>query len=175
MYETPDEVERLQALLDASYSAATDHLRGIIHGDRRLTARDLVALLTGMKVLTVATVTARGEPRISAMDGHFLHGTWSFSTSGTAAKARHMRDRPQVSVAHVDGEELAVFSHGRVEVLAERDDDYRGTLDHWVGHYGSSPLSWGKDVRLYRYRPAWMVGYAFAREELLARRGVSTG
>jgi general stress protein 26 len=175
MYETAEEIERLQALLDASHAAATGHLRSIIHGDRRLTAADLVALLTGMKVLTVATVTARGEPRISAMDGHFVHGTWSFSTSGTAAKARHMQARPQVSVAHVDGEELAVFSHGRVEQVSAQDDDYDETLEHWTRHYGSSPFSWGEDVRMYRYGPAWMVGYAFGREELLARRGITLG
>lgn len=174
MYETADEVERLQALLDASHGAATGHLRSIIHGDRRLSAADLVALLTGMKVVTVATVTARGEPRISAMDGHFLHATWSFSTSGTSAKAQHMRARPQVSVAHVDGEELAVFSHGHVEQVADGDDDFEATLAHWTRHYGSSPFSWGEDVRLYRYRPHWMVGYAFKRDELLARRGIGT-
>ncbi|NUR05653.1 MAG: pyridoxamine 5'-phosphate oxidase family protein [Nocardioidaceae bacterium] len=173
MYETDEEVERLQALLDASHARSTDHLRAIIHGERVLSARDLVALLTGMKVLSVATVTAHGEPRISAMDGHFLHGTWSFSTSGTAAKARHMQARPSVSVAHVDNEELGVFSHGRVEQLAVGDADYDETMAHWNGHYGSSPLEWGVDVRLYRYRPSWMVGYAWKRDELLAKRGIT--
>ena len=173
MYETEDEVARLQALLDASHARATDHLRGIIHGDRVLSAGDLVALLTGMKVLSLATVTAHGEPRVSAVDGHFLHGSWSFSTSGTAAKARHMRERPSVSVAHIDNEELAVFSHGRVEQLAVGDADYEETLDHWTRHYGSSPLSWGEEVRIYRYLPAWMVGYAWKRDELLAKRGIT--
>ena len=128
-----------------------------------------------MKVLSLGTVTAHGEPRVSAVDGHFLHGSWSFSTSGTAAKAGHMRARPSVSVAHVDGEEVAVFSHGRVEELAGGDADYDETLDHWTQHYGSSPLSWGEEVRVYRYLPAWMVGYAFSRTELLARRGISEG
>ena len=172
MKETPEEVANLQELLDRSHGSATDHLKEIIHGDRRLSAQDLVALLTGMKVISVATVTAAGHPRISAMDGHFLHGTWSFSTSGTAAKARHMRARPDVSVAHVDNEELAVFSHGRVEQMAAVDDDWDETVAHWTGHYGSSPLEWGDDIRLYRYRPHWMVGYAWKREELLRRRGL---
>src|SRR5215218_11511729 len=170
MHETAEEIERLQALLDASHAAATGHLRSIIHGDRRLTAADLVALLTGMKVLTVATVTARGEPRISAMDGHFLHGTWTFSTSRTSAKARHLARRPAVSIAHVDGEALAVFSHGQVVELA---GDELATVDaHWTSHYGSSPLSWG-DVVMWKLEPTWMVGYAFQREALLAERGVS--
>ena len=88
MFETPEELARLQALLDASHARATEHLRGIIHDDRTLSATHIAGLLTGMKVITAATVTAAGEPRISAMDGHFLHGTWTFSTSRTAAHPR---------------------------------------------------------------------------------------
>ncbi len=169
MFETPDELVRLQALLDASHARSTEHLRGIINGDRALGAHDIAGLLTGMKVITAATVTAAGEPRISAMDGHFLHGTWTFSTSRSSAKARHLAARPAVSVAHVDGEELAVFSHGRVVELA--GDELAAVDAHWTAHYGSSPLSWG-DVVMWRLEPAWMVGYAFRRAELLARRGL---
>jgi hypothetical protein len=83
-----------------------------------------------------------------------------------------MQARPAVSVAHVDGEELAVFSHGRVERMAESDPDWAQTLGHWTDHYGSSPLSWGPEVCLYRYRPHWMVGYAFNRLEVLRKRGL---
>jgi general stress protein 26 len=169
MFETPEELGRLQSLLDASHARATDHLRGIIHDDRTLTARDIAGLLTGMKVISAATVTARGEPRISAMDGHFLHGTWTFSTSRTSAKARHLARRPAVSVAHVDGEALAVFSHGHVVELS--GDELTAVDAHWTSHYGSSPLSWG-DVVMWRLEPTWMVGYAFRRAELLAERGV---
>jgi general stress protein 26 len=175
VYETPDELRRLQDLLDRSLASSTEHLRDIIHGDRVLSAHDVVALLTGMKVISVATVTVAGHPRISAMDGHFLHGTWSFSTSGSSAKARHMAARPDVSVAHIDNEELAVFSHGRVTPAQTTDADWDDTIAHWASHYGSSPLDWGDDVRLYRYVPHWMVGYAFQREELLERRGVVPG
>ncbi|HEU5144037.1 MAG TPA: pyridoxamine 5'-phosphate oxidase family protein, partial [Dermatophilaceae bacterium] len=116
MLETRAEVEALQALMDASRGGATRHLRSIIDDDRTLTAAQLVQVLTGMKVLSVATVTARGEPRISALDGHFLHGTWTFSTAGESAKARHLARNPGVSVAHIDGEELALFSHGTAEL-----------------------------------------------------------
>jgi general stress protein 26 len=157
-------------LLDASHVRATDHLRGIINDDRTLSATQIASLLTGMKVVTAATVTAGGEPRISAMDGHFLHGTWTFSTSRTSAKARHLARRPAVSVAHVDGEVLAVFSHGHVVELA--GDELAEVDAHWTAHYGSSPLSWG-DVVMWRLEPSWIVGYAFQRDALLAERGVA--
>lgn len=170
MLETPEELAGLQSLLDTSHARATDHLRGIIHDDRTLNAEQVVALLPAMKVISVATVTAHGEPRISAMDGHFFHGTWTFSTSRTAAKARHLAARPGVSVAHVDGEQLAVFSHGRAVELG--DDDLAAVDRHWTAHYGSSPLSWG-DVVMYRLDPSWMVGYAWKRDELLAERGIA--
>lgn len=171
MLESPGEVAALQTLLDRSLGRSTGHLRSIINNERTLSAEQLVALLTGMKVLSLATVTGRGEPRISAVDGHFLHGTWTFSTDGGAAKARHMQRRPAVSVAHIDGEELALFSHGRAELMepgAERDE-----VDaHWTAHYGSSPWSWGEDIRMYRLRMSWAVAYAFKRDELLRLRGL---
>src|SRR3954447_10286962 len=170
MFETADDLARLQSLLDASHVRSTEHLRSIINDDRTLTAAQIAALLTGMKVISVATVTARGEPRISAMDGHFLHGSWTFSTSRTSAKARHLRRRPAVSVAHVDGEALAVFSHGHV---VELEGDELDRVDaHWTAHYGSSPLSWG-DVVVWKLEPSWMVGYAFQRDALLADRDVT--
>ncbi len=169
MLETPEDLSRLQTLLDASHAHATEHLRGIIHDDRTLSAEHIAGLLTGMKVVSAATVTGHGEPRISAMDGHFLHGTWTFSTSRTAAKARHLAARPGISIAHVDGEALAVFSHGRAVELA--GDELARVDEHWTDHYGSSPLSWG-DVVMYRLDPTWMVGYAFQRDRLLAERGV---
>ncbi len=171
--ETTDEIEALQRLLDASHERSTEHLREIIDDDRLLSARHVVGLLTGMKVISVATVTATGEPRISALDGHFRHGTWTFSTSRTSAKAHHLAARPAVSVAHIDHEEMAVFAHGRAvelqgEELAEADE-------HWTAHYGSSPSSWGPPgtIVLYRLEATWMVGYAFQRERLLRGRGLA--
>ena len=173
MFETPEETAELQELLDRSHSGSTEHLRGIIGPTRTLRAVDIVALMTGMKVLSVATVTARGEPRISALDGHFLHATWTFTTSGTAAKAQHLARRPAVSIAHIDNEELALFAHGQVQTLHPGEPFWDETLDHWTAHYGSSPLSWGEDIRVYRFRPQWMVGYAGDRDKLMRERGIT--
>jgi general stress protein 26 len=172
MFETPDEITELQEILDRSHGDSTEHLRSIIGPERTLRARDIVALMTGMKVLSVATVTARGEPRISALDGHFLHATWTFTTSGTAAKAQHIARRPAVSIAHIDNEEVAVFAHGEAQTLHPGEPFWDETLAHWTSYYDSSPLSWGEDIRVYRFRPQWMVGYTGDRDKLLRSRGI---
>ncbi|WP_345214509.1 pyridoxamine 5'-phosphate oxidase family protein [Georgenia halophila] len=159
MNETHEEIEALDRLMAASHSRSTPHLREIVSGDKRLSAEQVVDLMTGMKVLSLATVTAGGEPRISAVDGHFLHGSWTFGTDGRAAKARHIAARPAVSVAHVDGERVGVFAHGHARQLQPEHDDYAETIEHWTAHYGSDPTTWGADVRLYRLEPTWLVAY----------------
>jgi general stress protein 26 len=173
VYETGAELDELQQLIDGSRASATEHLRSIINDSRTLSAADLAGLLTGMKVLALATVTASGEPRISAVDGHFIHGTWTWSTSGTAAKARHLERRASVSVAHIDNEDLAVFAHGSAGRLSQADPLWDETISHWTAHYGGSPLAWGDDIRIYRLAASWLVGYAADRTALLRDRGVA--
>ena len=170
MYETDAELDALDGLLDRSLAGATSHLRSIIQpGERTLTARQLAGVLSGMCLLALSTVTASGEPRVSAVDGHFLHGRWIFSTDRSAAKARHLRARPAVSAAHLRGEALGVFTHGTAEVLnpadGPADPQWPSVLDHLTSHYGGSPLDWG-DVVVYRLHPHWMAAYASQPAEL---------
>lgn len=172
MYETHDEISALQLMLDASHTHAGAHLRDIIDDDRTLAAIEILGLMTGMRTLSLATVTAAGAPRISGVDGHLLHARWVFTTSGTAVKARHLRARPVVSAAYLEGDDLGVYTHGQVEFLSPGDDGFDAVEEHLVGHYGSSPSSWGEEIVYCRITPSWMVGYAFKRAELLAERGV---
>jgi hypothetical protein len=168
MLETSGELDELDALLTASMRAATEHLRNIMdQPTRSLTGREVAKLLTGMKTLALATVSRSGEPRISGVDGHFLHGRWVFTTSGRAAKARQLRQRPAASAAHINGDDLGVYAHGRVEFLDPGNPDLAGIEEHLTAHYGSSPSSWGDDIVYLRLQPHWMVGYAFDKAKLL--------
>jgi hypothetical protein len=172
MKETQAEIAALQTLLEASLSGATEHLRAIVTPVRALDAREMCDLLTGMRTLAVATVTATGEPRVSGVDGHFLHGRWVFTTSGSAAKARHLRARPAVSAAHLLGDDLGVFCHGRAHFLQRENPDWPEIDAHLTAHYGSSPTTWEPDIAYLRIDPHWMVGYAGDKVALLA--GVRT-
>jgi hypothetical protein len=173
VYETEAELADLQQLLDASHTRANVHLRAIITPERTLAASEITGLMTGMRTLSVATVTASGEPRVSGVDGHLLHGRWVFTTAGAATKAVHLRRRPGVSAAYIEGDDLAVYTHGQAEFLTTLDPDFDSVEQHLVAHYGSSPSSWDADIAYCRIRPTWMIGYAFKRAELLTARGVT--
>jgi Pyridoxamine 5'-phosphate oxidase len=172
MFETEAELGAMQQLLDESLSGSTEHLRSIItSGERTLTADQLAAVCARMCTLAISTVTANGEPRISAVDGHLLHGRWYFSTARSAAKAVHLASRPAVSIAFIRGEEVGVFAHGRAQpmnpVSGPDDPDWPALLRYMTDYYGSSPLSWG-DVVYYRLLPSWMVAYASNPAALMA-------
>ena len=49
MLETPDEIARLQHLLDRSAAGAGAHLRGIITDERRMNAEQVCQVLQGMR------------------------------------------------------------------------------------------------------------------------------
>jgi hypothetical protein len=140
MHETPEEITALQALLDSSYAAAGPHLLSIHKPERRLTAAQVVEQLQGMRLLTLATVTADGRPVTGPVDGVFLHGAFHFGSDPQSFRFRHIAKRPQVSATYLPGEELSITVHGRatgVDVQAPEGRELRqALLDIYVPRYG---------------------------------------
>jgi pyridoxamine 5'-phosphate oxidase-like protein len=146
--ETPAEIESLQDLLDRSAAAAGPHMRDIITDERRLTARQVCEKLRGMRLLTVATVTADGRPVSGPVDGYFLHGSFYFSVGANAVRARHLAARPAVTATYLPGEELAVTVHGRAELFGLHEESVqarelrRAMLDHYLPRQGPEFETW---------------------------------
>jgi hypothetical protein len=165
MEETPEELGRLQSLLDVSMASAGPHLKGIITAERRLDAAELARRLQGMRLLVLATVTGDGRPLCGPVDGYFLHGTFWFSSGRDAVRMRHLSARPQVSATHLPGDELAVTLHGRAE-LFELDDPTRrelrrAMLDEYLPKQGPAFEEWldGSDAVGARIEPERMFTF----------------
>lgn len=166
MRETPEDLEALQRLLDASFARASAHLTSIMTPPRRLRADRLVAELPSPAVLNLATVTAAGEPRISAVDGHFLRGHWYFSTADDSVKSRQLRVRPAVSASYTPRDGFGVFCHGRAVELAA-GDERRDVVGHFVETYGGTHEDW--DGGYFASIDAdWLVGFAMTPDEEVA-------
>ncbi|MGN6605523.1 MAG: pyridoxamine 5'-phosphate oxidase family protein [Jatrophihabitans sp.] len=157
------DVDALQALLDRSFTHSSEHLRSIMEPQRRLTAERLLRELPCPAVLNIATVTARGEPRISAVDGHFLDGHWRFGTAGESPKARQLLARPAISASYTPRDGYGVFCHGRAVPLegAERD----AVVAHFGEVYGTGPDAWA-GAAWFRIDADWLVGFAMTDEEM---------
>ncbi|WP_433873159.1 pyridoxamine 5'-phosphate oxidase family protein [Saccharopolyspora sp. CA-218241] len=166
MFETTDELHSLQVLLDTSWAGSSSHLKSIVRpGESTLDAEQVVRVCQGMCTLAIATVTRRGEPRISGADGHFLHGSWIVGTHRQAAKARHLAARSAISATFMRGEQLGIFTHGHAVPLnpeaTSSDPTWPTVRDYLVHHYdgdGDDPF-WDENV-WYRIDPNWMVAYS---------------
>jgi hypothetical protein len=146
MLETPEELDRLQSLLDGSMASAGPHLRDIISFERRLDARQLTERLQGLCLLVLATSTADGRPLAGPVDGYFLHGTFWFSSGTESVRMRHLATRPAVSATYLPGEELAVTVHGQAECHALHGpacaELRQAMLDEYVPKQGPAFEEW---------------------------------
>ena len=140
MHETPQDLARLQAMLDHSYEAAGPHLKVVITPERRLSAEQLCERLQGMCLLVLATVTADGRPINGPLDGFFYRGEWYFGSSDDSLRFRHIRKRPPVSATYMPAEEFSVSTHGRateIDLATHDEGAFRQTmLDYYVERFG---------------------------------------
>lgn len=147
MYESYEDLQALQDLLDRSHAVRGKHMWSIITDDRRLTAQQLSDRLTGMRLLSLATVTKDGRPRNAPVDGFFYRGAFWFGSSPSALRIRHIRQRPQVSVTYLEGEALGIVVHGRAEVVDHETERFRGFARYATETYGEW---WPKQMIAWR-------------------------
>src|SRR3954452_15169268 len=137
MRETEQDLEELQALLDRSHARlSTGHMRAIVTAEHRLDAGQLARHLQGTRHVTLATVTAAGEPRVRPLDALFVHGRFHLGTAREALTARHLARRPAVSLSYLEGETIGVVAHGTAVSLARESPEARELDDVWTGIYG---------------------------------------
>lgn len=168
MYETQEELEWMQALIDKSLAGAGEHLLSIMTPERRMSAGQVSTYLQGTKHIALATVSSRGEPRVSPVDGLFLHGRFYFGTGATALRARHLRRNPAVSLVHMVGEEIAVIVHGTATIIEVTDPEALDIDKVWQQIYGFSaldPAAWQSNdlspaIVFARIEPKTMLAYA---------------
>ena len=160
MHETAADLSELADLLERSYARAGDHLRSIFTSERRIPADELVALLPGVQVLSLATVSRACAPRVAPVDGLFYRGRFWFGSARASVRFVHLRERPQVSASHTRGEALAIVVHGTAALIDAGDPAHAGFAAYYREVYGFGWEEWDIPVqfaridatRLYTYR-----------------------
>lgn len=161
MLETEAELDDLQGLLARTYERASEQYRQIVTPTRRLSARQVAALLAGKQFIAFATVTPGGAPRVMPLDALFIHGRWHWTTDAAAARIAHLQRDARCSATWFQGDELMVSVHGRAELIDAGHPDYEELESAWEREVGSRPGSWGPHVYHGRIEPTHL--YAFAQ------------
>lgn len=163
MQETPQELERLQDLLDVSGERASPFLRSSFEiPEHSLSAAQLAAHLRGSLTVALSTVTARGEPRVAPIGALFLHGSFYVPTVAEAVRARHIARRPAASLTYFEGTNLAVIAHGQAALIAV-DDPRFADLDAAQVEHGSQSVSEWQGHGVYLHVHADRL-YTYARD-----------
>jgi len=161
VYETDDDLQRLQELLDRSYARAGSHLRSIWGPETRLDARGLSEELAGIQVLDLATVTPRGEPRVAPVDGLFFRGRLWFGSAADSQRFRNIRANPAVSGSITRGlETFLVLVHGRAVETDPRGPEAGGFARlprelydfDWDAAHPTAPYAWIDASTLLAFR-----------------------
>ncbi len=165
VYETAEDLIALRDLLDRSYARAGEHLRNIFTPEQRIAANELVALLPGVQVLNLATVSRACAPRVAPVDGLFYRGRFWFGSASASVRFTHLRERPQASASHTRGEELAVIVHGTATLIDAGDPAHAGFATYYREVYGFGWEEWDLPVQFARIDATHLYSYRAVRND----------
>ncbi|HEX5441374.1 MAG TPA: pyridoxamine 5'-phosphate oxidase family protein [Ktedonobacterales bacterium] len=149
MLETTEDVARLDALLRQSIARAGPFLRSSFEmPEHSLSAHQLIAYLQGVQTVALATVTARGEPRVAPIGAIFYRGKFYIPTVAEAARARHVAQRPAVSLTLFAGDGLAIIIHGAAVIVRPDVPEFAAVEQIQRESRGTSVREWGDGVYL---------------------------
>lgn len=136
----------LQSVIDRSIEGAGPYLRMSFQMPQHsLSARQLITHLKGFVNIALATVTKAGEPRVAPIGAVFHRGRFCAPILTHAARAKHVKRNPAVSLTYYEGNDLAVIVHGTGRLAGVNDPEF-GALEQLQQHgEGQSVRTWGPE------------------------------
>lgn len=160
MYETAEDLQHLQDLLDRSIKQAGAFLRQSFQmPDHSLSARQLVHFWQGIQTIALATVTKDGEPRVAPIGALLFRGKFYIPTVATAARTKHILHHPAVSFTFYQGNDFAVIAHGTATIIQPDHPIFVGIEALQQEATGTSVQEWEEGVFLH-ITPETLFTYA---------------
>lgn len=149
MYETREDLQQLQALLDTSIEQAGTFLRQSFQMPAHsLSARQVVHFCQGLQTIALATVTSKGEPRVAPIGALLFRGRFYVPTVATAVRTKHVRHHPAISFTYYQGNDVAIIVHGEATVIHPDHPDFVAVETLQLEESGHSVREWGEGVFL---------------------------
>ena len=163
MHETEDDLAWMQSVIDHSIATAGPYLRSSFRmPTHSMSPRQIVGLLNGILDVAIATVTAKGEPRVSPIGAVFWRGRFYVPTLAAAARVRQLRRNRAVSVTYYQGVDIAIIVHGRAAFIEPPDEDFPALYELQQETSGQNVRGWGENPLYIRVDPDVM--HTFIRD-----------
>ena len=126
MRETAEDLEVFARLVTESIEKAGSFVRSSLQmPGHSLSAGQVLRYWDRIRTAAVATVTARGEPRVAPVGVALVRGHFVVPTVAEAARAKAIKVRPAVSISHFDEGDLAIIAHGHARTIGQLDPLFR--------------------------------------------------
>jgi hypothetical protein len=129
VFETGTELAELQQILDASFEKAGERILTVYSAHQRLSAEQLAGF-RGVKLVAVASVNAKGEPRVAPRSAAFLHGRFYLAANTKSTTVRRLRRNPSVAITYYENH-LLLMAHGDVVFLPKGEVGFSGVGPEW--------------------------------------------
>jgi len=110
VFETEAELAELQRLLGASFDRSGEQLRSIFDASNRLNAGQLSGF-RGVRLVAVATVNSKGEPRAAPRSAAFLHGKFHLAANTESVMVKRLSNMPAIGMTYFENH-LLIVGHG---------------------------------------------------------------
>lgn len=149
MNETPQDKRHLQLLVDRSIDRAGSILKKSFQMPQNsLTAEQIINKLQGLQIVSLATTTVKGEPRVAPIGAIFYRGSYFIPTVATAARTKQIRHQSAVSLTQYEGVDFAIIIHGDANIISPEQAQFNDLDELHKQLTGGSVTSWGEGVYL---------------------------
>jgi hypothetical protein len=97
---------------------------------KRLSARQLAGF-RGIKLVAVASVNSKGEPKVAPRSAAFLHGKFYLAANTKSTSVRRLWQNPTVAITYYENHFL-LMGHGKVAFLRKGDDGFASISAEWI-------------------------------------------
>jgi hypothetical protein len=129
MFETGDELKALQLLLDASFERSGEQMRSTFDSGNRLSAEQLSGF-RGVRLVVVATVNSKGEPRAAPRSAAFLHGKFYLAANTESVMVRRLSAKPAIGMTYFENH-LLVAAHGTAAPFRKGSTGFEELRPEW--------------------------------------------
>lgn len=158
MFETGKELRELQHLLDESFEKVGERMFVAYDIPQRMSAEQLAGF-RGIRLVAVASVNRKGEPRVSPRSAAFLHGRFYLAANTRSIMVGRLERNPKIAITYFENHML-IMVHATAEFLREGGEVFKQVSPEWLEAFGGGrDALQGIDV-LLRVNATHLVAFA---------------